>query len=80
MQGNPFDLEFKLAPILKEWVAAVKANPTQKLELLPIKDTDRPILKLMRLRECLEHCESESITKEAKDAFERFMNVMLPEL
>ena len=50
MQGNPFDLEHKLAPILNEWLAAVKANPNQKQELLPIKDTDRPILKLMRLR------------------------------
>ena len=58
VQGNPFDLEFKLAPILKEWMVAVKANPGMKSELLPLKDSDRPVLKLMRLRECLEHCES----------------------
>jgi len=55
VSGNPFDLEFKLAPVLREWLNAIKNSSAPKQELLPVKEDDRPVLKLMRLRECVEH-------------------------
>ena len=78
--GNPYDLEFKLAPILHEWMILLQKSPDQRDELLPIKASDRGILKLMRLKECLEHSQSESASKQAIDAFERFISTMVPEL
>ena len=76
-------MEHKLAPILKQWLAAIKANPNQKQDLLPLKDTDRPVLKLMRLRQCLEHCNSQqasSVARESKETVEQFVAMLIPEI
>ena len=77
-KGNPFDLEFKLTPVLRDWIAlAASVEPEHRKVILPVAVEDRPVLKLMRLNEALDHARTEACPFEVRETYERFVFLMI---